>query len=40
MKMDAFCFTILAEKIDNNPEFKDKIIDIEKFESLIHQDFF
>lgn len=28
MKMDAFCFTILAEKIDNNPEFKDKIIDI------------
>ena len=40
MKMDAFCFTLLAEKIDNNPEFKDKIMDIEKFESLIHQDFF
>ena len=38
--MDAFCFTLLAEKIDNNPEFKDKIMDIEKFESLIHQDFF
>lgn len=29
--MDAFCFTLLAEKIDNNPEFKDKIMDIEKF---------
>ena len=40
IKMDAFCFTLLAEKIDNNPEFKDKIMDIEKFESLIHQDFF
>ena len=40
MEMDAFCFTILAEKIDNNPEFKDKIMNIEKFESLIHQDFF
>lgn len=38
--MDAFCFTLLAEKIDNNPEFKDKIMDVEKFESLIHQDFF
>jgi hypothetical protein len=25
--MDAFCFTLLAEKIDNNPEFKDKIMD-------------
>lgn len=38
--MDAFCFTLLAEKIDNNPKFKDKIMDVEKFESLIHQDFF
>lgn len=38
--MDAFCFTLLAEKIDNNPEFKDKIMNVEKFESLIHQNFF
>lgn len=38
--MDAFCFTLLAEKIDNNPDFQNKNMDVEKFESLIHQDFF
>lgn len=40
IKMDAFCFTLLAEKIDNNPDFQNKNMDVEKFESLIHQDFF
>lgn len=40
IKMDAFCFTLLAEKIDNNPDSQNKNMDVEKFESLIHQDFF
>lgn len=44
--MESFCFTVLASKIDNNPEFTNttnnsyKVMDIDKFETIIHQDFF
>lgn len=44
--MESFCFTVLASKIDNNPEFttiagnSNEVMDIDAFESIIHQDFF
>lgn len=40
IKMDAFCFTLLAEKIDNNPDFQTKVMNMEKIESTIYRDFF